>query len=130
MNMVGSAEAQTTSNDPTLPADPANGRYPVLLRTLPPPDGFDDIVERHCRRYRLRRRDRATVEEQILLQYHFGGRLIPVASTPKGLMVLARSLPPPDSQARADFERLVREHISCLAYLSPPRWENSRTELR
>ena len=115
------------------PEPPAIESWPVALRSLPRPEGISAMAEEHCRRYGMRKRDRAVIEDQILLQFHFGGGMVPVAETSAGPLVLARRIPEIDDvQNRAAFEELVRQqkelgHAVCFS--SVPAWDDATTEI-
>lgn len=107
--------------------------WPVALRSLPRTEELSAMVERHCRFYGVRKKDRAHVEDDLLLQFHFGGGMVPIAMTPAGPLVLARRIPEIEAaESRTAFERLVRQqqnlgHTVCFE--SVPAWENAATEM-
>jgi hypothetical protein len=98
--------------------------WPVsgLLRDFPTPPEVVEALDRYCRRYHCGKRDRAKAEQDLKLQYHFGGRTVYAVPTPQGLQILAAGFP--DSEEfRAQVEQVHRHGYPNLVTFTPSPWE-------
>ncbi len=77
---------------PLPPAGPSAGEggpQRVRLRDLPTPPEVIAAAERRCRKYYLRgKKRRQEVEENLKLQYYFGGQAVYTLDTSEGLVVI------------------------------------------
>jgi hypothetical protein len=93
-----------------------------LLRDFATPPEVVGALEQYCRRYSCGNAARTKAEQELKLQYHFGGQTVYAVPTSEGLQILAAG--DPDSEEfRAQVERLHRERPPNLATFTPSAWD-------
>jgi hypothetical protein len=97
----------------------------IRLRDLPTPPEVAEEVEQYCKKYRWNRRE---TEEEIKLQYYFGGQPIYVLPSPEGTVVIpieGRYRGMPDLR----YVLLSPEERSEACYDVPSRWHDTIAEI-
>jgi hypothetical protein len=117
---------------PTPPAAPSpaeRGPERVRLRDLPTPAEVVEEAEHYCRKYGWGgERNRREVEEQLKLQYYYGGQAVYILPTPEGPVVIpiaGRYKDMPDLR----YVLLQPEERSRASYTVPSRWRDSVSEI-
>jgi hypothetical protein len=97
-------------------------RQPLSELAMPPEVARE--AEAICKRYGYRKgRNRQEVEEELKLQYYYGGQHVAYLVTPAGLVVVAAGNI--ESEAfRKTLEGLSREEHQKLIIYSPSPWNN------
>ena len=93
-----------------------------LLHDFPIPPEVEAVIAWHCRRRGYTKRGRVKVEQDLKLQYYFGGQTVYARRTPQGLQILAHGDPcSQDLQLkREQFQGL--DGLEFLQRLTPP-WQ-------
>ncbi len=82
-------------------------------------------VEAYCGALRLRRpKDRQRVEEDIKLQYYFGGKDVAYLPTSRGLQIITFG-GIDTAEFAQDLARLSEEERKHVVLYTPPRWEET-----
>ena len=132
-NNLPAASDSSTALPPKTPADP----YPPatapamrqFLKDLQLPPSLADEVDKSCRRrFFGRRRERREVEENIKLQYFFGGQDVAYVSTADGLVIVAAGDLESDSFGKA-LEALSADERRRVTLYSPGLWNDPDTTL-
>jgi hypothetical protein len=115
---------------PRPPAAPAEEEaVRVCLRDLPTPTDVGTEAERWCEKYgRWGEEDRREVEEQLKLQYYYGGQGVYVLPTAAGPVVI----PIPERHKNTSDLRyllLQPEERSRAYYTVPSRWRDTAGEV-
>ncbi len=87
---MSSSTSSNTDSRASLPAPSPTPEGRIWLRDLPLPAEAVPHVEEYCRRFWFWERSEARrrVEEDLKLQYYFGGHCVYYLATPKGIMVI------------------------------------------
>jgi hypothetical protein len=107
------------------PGAPPRPSLPCLLAQLDTPPEVAAAVDEHCRRYGFFGRQRAFIEEELKVQFYFGGLIVLAAATRGGLEILAAG-PPGDEGLTAQLADLRRRRTD-LVVLTPDPWDDTRT---
>jgi hypothetical protein len=106
---------------PVAPAADLEEARRIRLRELPTPPEVTQEVEQYCKKYHWNRRE---IEDQLKLQYYFGGQAIYVVRTPDGPLVI-----PIEGRFRdmADlrYVMLKPEERSEACYTVPSPWHDT-----
>jgi hypothetical protein len=101
---------------------------PILVANLPLPPEVAKEAEEICRSRRYTPRERAAVEEDLKLRYHYAGRFVMATVGPHGLQIHAIDLDNPDrvyelrKQLRAQGYRYILS-------LFPTAWDEPNDQI-
>jgi hypothetical protein len=97
-----------------------------LLRNLPTPPELAEAVDICCRHagYGPRGRDRRRVEDELKLQYYYGGWDVAYLPTPEGLVVVAAGECESDAFGKA-LDGLPAAERRRVVYYVPGRWNTA-----
>jgi hypothetical protein len=127
-----SSEQKTEPTPPEPAASPPKRErppVPVLLRDLPLPPEVVPHLDAYCRRYRLRKpKERQEVEEELKLQYYFGGDYVLVLETREGGQVVAAG-DVGSEEFGAQFESLSPTVRREAYWWAPPVWGDETASL-
>jgi hypothetical protein len=99
----------------------------VYLKDMELPPEVQKEVEDICRERRYRKaRDRQGVEEDVKLQYFFGGQTVAYKSTPEGLFIVAVGQLT-DEGFTAELNHLPREERCRITLYHADRWHDPTT---
>jgi hypothetical protein len=113
------------SSEPNLqaqqgqPCDPASGTQPpTLLKDLPTTPELSEALEVWRKHFCLRKVP-VWDEEELKLQYHFGGQDVACIRTPQGRAVLAAGT---SEEVAARLDQLTREERTRVTLVFPEPW--------
>jgi hypothetical protein len=102
----------------------------MKVRALPMPPEVADVVKKHCRKLGFwRRKYVRQVEDELMLQYHFGGKYVAYLRSEEGPIVVAAGDPGSEAFGR-QLDALTPEERGQVAYLVPSVWNDQVSELR
>jgi hypothetical protein len=117
---------------PVLPAAPSPGEgepVRVRLRDLPNPPDMVEAAERLCKKYGWwGKQGRREVEEQLKLQYYYGGQALYILRTTEGPVIVPiaqRYKDTPDLR----YVLLTAEERPRASFTVPPRWRDAANEI-
>jgi hypothetical protein len=114
---------------PATSAAPERPPTRVKLRDLPMPAEVAQAVTRHCQKLGLwRRKYVRQVEEELKLQYHFGGQYVACLPSGEGPVVVAVGSPGSEEFGR-QLDALPLEERRQVTYLVPTIWNDPSSAL-
>jgi hypothetical protein len=129
-SLVEGSSGQAPPPAASAAPSPEQGEPPrVRLRDLPTPAEVAEDAERWCKKYDWGgKASRRGVEEQLKLQYYYGGQAIYLLRSPEGPVVL----PIPERYRNTPDLRyvlLTAEERSRASSTIPPRWRDTISEI-
>ncbi len=121
-------EQNSACEAPKFPL-PAEGQpMRVKLRELPTPPEVAEEVKKNCRGWFWRRKDVREVEEELKLQYYFGGHAVSYFGTKEGLVIVAAGVRDSDAYDQL-LSFLTPEERSRTVLDFPCRWHETTSEV-
>lgn len=96
---------------------------PIRVANLPLPPDVVAMLDRHWPSGRHTARERAAVEDDFKLDYHYAGHFIIVTADPPGLQIHAIDLDNPD-EVHELHERLRAQGYRHIISIYPRRWDD------
>jgi hypothetical protein len=100
---------------------------PAYLRRLAAPSEILQQLEDRCQRYGHAGGARSAIEDDLKLQYYFGGQTVAAAATNQGLEILVAE--PPGSQEFARQVAILLQERPDLVILTPLPWNDTQTRV-
>jgi hypothetical protein len=97
---------------------------PIRVANLPLPPDLAEMLHRHWRSCRYTAHERAALEDDFKLRYHYAGHSIEVTADPPGLLIHAIDLENPD-EAYELRKRLRAQGYRLILSLYPGRWDET-----
>jgi hypothetical protein len=125
----GQAGHSASARPPGLPSPAAGSALPMRLRDMPLPPEVPEKVGNHCRRLGLRRRSYVQkVEEELKLQYYFGGQYVAYVRSADGPVIVASGNPESEEFGK-QLDALAPEARRQTSYAMPNVWKDSVSQL-
>jgi hypothetical protein len=127
--LEGGPERAPPSPSPAVPS-PGEGQPPrVRLRDLPAPPEVVEEAARWCKKYGWQgKKNRQEVEEQLKLQYHYGGQAVYILRTPEGAVVIPIGEQYKDTPDLR-YVLLTPEERLHASLEVPPCWRDTTSEI-
>lgn len=94
----------------------------VFLKELDVPSEVQEVAQEFCERQGIRHpRDRTRIEEELKLQFHYGGQTVVCLETPLGRQVIGGGVPGSGDLRRA-IGKLSREEREKAVVISVEPW--------
>jgi hypothetical protein len=104
--------------------DDPPGPTRVVLKDLETPPALAEAIEEACKHFGFRSpRDRLYIEEELKLQYYYGGRDVACIETGDGRAILAAGTPYIENWPNA-LEGLEPDERRKVAILTPEPWDD------
>ena len=101
---------------------------PIRVANLPLPPDLAAMLDEDARSYAYTARERARVEEDFKLDYHYAGHFIMATADPSGLLIHAIDLENPD-EVHELRERLRARGYRHIYSLYPRRWDEPMDQI-
>jgi hypothetical protein len=111
-----------------MATSPTTLSEPIRVANLPLPADLAAELERHWRSCRFTARERAAVEDDFKLSYHYAGHFVVATSGPGGLQIHAIDLAGPDELDELTKRLHAQGHHNILC-LFPTRWDEPRDQI-
>jgi hypothetical protein len=101
---------------------------PIRVANLPLPPELAEMLDKHWRECRCTARERAFLEEDIKLRYHYAGHIIEATADPPGLLIHAIDLENPD-EVHELTKRLRAQGYRHVFTLFPTPWAETESQI-